>query len=162
MLRGKNTPLFSDVYGFWGIVKHNSYLCSSTDRLFFLWLLLKFIFIFDFLQFDVWVFFVCLFVCFCFFDTIKWFSNSQQTVTGCPTNITQFWHCLPGECITAPRLKVQSYTTESTSNASHRSQVATCPSDLLATKFKSDSQFYTLLKLDRMAMWTWNNFPCPI
>ena len=162
MLRGNNTPLFSDVYGFWGIVKHNSYLCSSTDRLFFLWLLLKFIFIFDFLQFDVWVFlFVCLFV-FVIWHHIMWFSNSQQTVTGCPTDITQFWHCLPGECITAPRLKVQSYTTESTSNASHRSQVATCPSDLLATKFKSDSQFYTLLKLDRMAMWTWNNFPCPI
>ena len=154
MLRAKNTPPFPGLYGFWGIVRYNSYLCCSTDRLFFPWLLLKFLLIFDFLQFDVWGF--------CFFDTIKGFSNSQQTVTGCPINLTQFWHCLPGECITDPRLKVQSYKTESTSNACPKSQVATCPSDLLATKFTSDSQSYTPLKLNRMAMWNWNYFPCPI
>lgn len=74
---------------------------------------------------------VVLSICGVFYNTTKQFSNSQWTLTECPTNLTQFWHYQPGDSVRFHKLRVQS--SQDCSHFRHQSQVqvVTCASDWL-------------------------------
>ena len=61
---------------------------------------------------------VVLSICGVFYNTTKQFSSSQWTLTGCPTNLTQFWHYQPGDSVRFHRLRAQS-----SQDCFHQSQV---------------------------------------
>lgn len=72
------------------------------------------------------------------FSLTKQFSNSQWTLSECPTNVTQLWHCPPEDNVRYHRLRVQSHKTVAP-HFRHQSrvQVVTCASFCL-TGYKSE------------------------
>lgn len=62
-------------------------------------------------------------------------SNSQQTLNGCPGNLTQFWHYLAGDSIRPHRVRAQSHF-----RCQLQVQVATCAPVWLAIHWRFPQQ----------------------
>ena len=57
-------------------------------------------------------------------NTTKQFSNPQRTLTGFPTNLIKFLHCLPGDSIKSHKLRAHSHKIASTSHINHKSRLS--------------------------------------
>lgn len=57
-------------------------------------------------------------------NTTKQFFNPQRTLTGFPTNLIKFLHCLPGDSIKSHKLRAYSHKIAPTSHIPHKSRLS--------------------------------------